>query len=111
MAKKKPAGVRFYRALGRVCFNAGAVLALTDGQADRRRHLLEPAGKGLYRVRDGARVEFKGGEEIGTTADQVNKAALALLVPDEPAPPAGDAPADGDPAGDAPAEDDAGAGA
>lgn len=73
--------IKLFKTLGRVAFNAGAILQLAAEQAERRRHLLDPVAgtEGVYTVRPDCRTEFKAGETIGTTADHVNKAAMALL--------------------------------
>lgn len=65
-----------YQVIAAITLHAGAQLILSEAQAQRRKHLLEALGDGLYQVRQS--VQFKAGETIET--DQDLPKHLASLV-------------------------------
>lgn len=61
--------MRRYKASGTVTLHSGQV-ELTEGQYKRRRMSVEETKqKGVYRIADGAQVQFKAGEEFGYDGD------------------------------------------
>lgn len=71
------------RVLATISFAAGHRLALSEGQANARRHALSKVGNGIYVTT--AEVQFKAGEVIGVEGD-FPKALQALVDTGKPAP-------------------------
>lgn len=76
---------------GTLHIGQGAVIGLSDQQAEPRAKRIEKMGEGVYRVREN--VEFKSGETIRVGLDDIPKHLRAISICLDPAPeaPAGEA--------------------
>jgi len=63
---------------GTLQIGQGAVIGLTEQQAEPRMKRLEKVGEGIYRVREN--VEFKSGETIKVGLDDIPKHLRAIAV-------------------------------
>jgi len=63
---------------GTLQIGQGAVIGLTEQQAEPRMRRLEKVGEGIYRVREN--VEFKSGETIKAGLDDIPKHLRAIAV-------------------------------
>ena len=75
---------------GTLQIGQGAVIGLTEEQAEPRLKRLDKMGEGIYRVREN--VEFKSGETIKVGLDDIPKHLRAIVVcldatPDAPTKP------------------------